>query len=367
MASKERRYPEGKKLVSEQSDLNPTVSIIVPVKNGAATVQELLESLMQIDYDKNKLEVIVVDGNSTDDTQEIVSKFPVGLLKEERPGLNAARNTGINHSKGEIIAFTDCDCVVPRNWIKRLTEDFRNPQVGCVGGNILGYYDNFLSRYSDESILPVMRIFKKRKVLSSVKPPLQYPAGCNMAARREAIEDVGGYNENLMYGFDEDELVERICKKDYSMVLDPKVVVKHKHRLTLLELLKQNFQYGRGGGLLSKLEGTNSTFSRWILLCVSCFFLLCSAIAVLIFLVISAGSFISSVVLSAILLLPPIGLMVFYLRQTFNENNRGYKKVIVYPFIDIIRSIAFVSGAAYQLLRSVAKTEKVTQSGNSEI
>ena len=48
-----------------------------------------------------------------------------------------------------------------------------------------------------------------------------------MATRRKAIEDVGAFNEDLMYGFDEDELAERICKREYSMVLDPKVVVKH--------------------------------------------------------------------------------------------------------------------------------------------
>ncbi len=91
--------------MQKEKEFNPNVSIIVPVKNGATTIRELLESLMQIEYDRDKLEIIVVGGNSTDNTRKIASEYPVKILMEERPGLNAARNTGIKHSKGEIIAF----------------------------------------------------------------------------------------------------------------------------------------------------------------------------------------------------------------------------------------------------------------------
>jgi len=344
--------------MNSENEFCPSISIIVPVKNGAETIKELLESLMQLDYEKGKLEVMVVDGNSTDNTRKIVSKFPVKLVEEERPGLNAARNTGIKHSKGEIIVFTDCDCVVPNDWIKRIAENFRDSQVGCVGGNILGYYGNFLSRYCDESMMPVMRIFKKREVLDTVKPPLQYPAGCNMATKREVLEKVGVFNEKIKYGFDEDELVERICKKGYKMVLDPRVFVKHKHRLTLLELLKQTFQYGRGGGLLSKIKRMESAFSRWILLCILGFTIWISTILLLALFAIFVGSVMSLAILLAVLLLPPIGLMVFYTYQTFNKKDKKYGKILVYPFIDIMRSITFVAGAMYQLLKQEGKTKK---------
>lgn len=344
--------------MNSENGFVPSVSIIVPVKNGAATIQELLESLMQIGYEKGKLIVIVVDGNSTDNTREIVSKFPVKLLEEEGSGLNAARNTGIKHSKGEIIAFTDCDCVVPKDWIQRITENFRDSRVGCVGGNILGHYDNLLSQYCDESVMPVMRIFKKREVLDTVKPPLRYPAGCNIAIKREALETVGIFNEKIKYGFDEDELVERICKEGYKMVLDPKVLVKHKHRPTLLGLLKQTFQYGRGGGLLSKVKGVRSAFSKWTLLCILGFIVWISTILSSALFTIFAGSVTSLAILSTILLLPPIGLMIFYTHQTLSKEDKKYGKILVYPFIDVTRSITFLAGAIYQLLKREDKIKK---------
>lgn len=337
--------------MNSRSKSDPGVSIIVPVKNGVETIRELLESLMRIDYEKGKVEVVVVDGNSTDSTREIVSQFPVKLLVEERPGLNAARNTGIKHSGGEIIVFTDSDCVVPRDWVKRMTENFQDSQVGCVGGSVRGYYDSFLSQYCDESIVPVLRIFRKRKVLHKVNPPLQYPAGCNMAIKREVIEEAGLFDENIKYGFDEDELVERICKKGHKMVLDPEVLVKHKHRLSLKKLLKQTFQYGRGGALLSKIDKIESSFSRWTLEYVLGFAIWISTILSLALFTVFTGSLMSLIMLLTGLLLPPTGLMIFYGYQACRRKDKRIGKILVYPFIDIMRSIAFLAGAIYQLLK----------------
>jgi glycosyltransferase involved in cell wall biosynthesis len=334
----------------EKSESYPKVSVIVPVKNGANHIGELLNSLMQVDYSKDRLEIIVVDGNSTDKTTEIVHQYPVKLLTEERPGLNAARNTGLNHSAGEIVAFADSDCVVPENWIKKMVENLQAVQVGCVGGNVQGYYEDFLSRYSDESIMPVMRIFKKREELDSVKPPLHYPAGCNMAFKREAIEKAGMFDESIKHGFDEDELVERICRSGYKMVLDPEVVVMHKHRSTLRNLLKQNFVYGRGLGNLLKIKGSSSTFSKWALMCLAGFAFWSSLILSLIVYTVLMWSFLSQVTLLIFLLLPITGLMMFYLYQTGRKHRGKGWSVVVYPSIDAARALSFMFGMIYQLL-----------------
>jgi cellulose synthase/poly-beta-1,6-N-acetylglucosamine synthase-like glycosyltransferase len=329
----------------------PKVSVIVPVKNGGAKIQGLLDSLMQIDYPKDKLEIMIVDGNSSDDTREIVSRYPVKLLLEEKHGINGARNTGVKHSGGDIIVFTDSDCVVPKDWIKRIVEDFQDSKIGCVGGNVEGYYDDFLSRYSDESIIPVMRRFKRREVLDTIKPPLHYPAGCNMAIKRDIIEKVGLFDENIMYGFDEDELVERICRKGNEMILDPEILVKHKHRSTLPELLKQNFRYGRGIGLLLKMRGIKSAFSKWILLCILGFTVGISVILSLALFTLFAFSAENLIRLLAILLVPPFGLILFYAYKVAKNRIRKYASILAYPLIDIARSLVFVFGGIYQLLK----------------
>lgn len=336
--------------MQQKSQNYPTVSIVVPVKNCADKIKSLLDSLMKVEYDKNKFEVVIVDGNSTDNTREIVVQYPVRLMAEERRGLNAARNTGLRHSKGEIIAFTDGDCVVPKNWLNKIIENFQDKDVGCVGGSASRYYDDFLSQYSDESIMPVLRRFEKKKILSEVKPPLQYPAGCNMAVRREVLDQVGVFDENIEYGFDEDELVERICHAGYKMVLDPEISIAHKHRSSILELLRQNFRYGRGIGIVLKNKGMKSVFSKWVLMSISGLITWTLIMASLASLAILMPSFVSITLLAAFLLVPPSGLSLFYAYQV-RFKSRKLSELVKYPLIDIARSAVFVVGSLYQILR----------------
>jgi len=341
-----------------KNEAYPKVSIIVPVKNGAAKIKDLLDSLMRVDYDKDKLEIIVVDGNSTDTTKEIVSKYPVKLVIEEKAGVNVARNTGIRNSSGEIIAFTDHDCVVPENWVKAIVSNFQDPQVGCVGGKILRYNNDFLSCYADESLVPVMRIFKNRTVISRIKSPLCYPVGCNFAVRREAIEKAGFFDERFTYGFDELEFAERICMEGYKIVLTPDVMVQHKHRSTLSELLKQTFRYGQGGGLLPKTKGIKSIFSKWVLLSIIGFALWFLTLLYIAFCLLFAGSMEFLVTFLAFLFTPPVVLIVIYAYRTFKMGDGHYRRILAYPLIDIARFVAFVAGGINCLLKPGNKREK---------
>ena len=336
--------------MSKEDEFSPTVSVIVPVKNGAEHVKELLDSLMKLDYEKDKSELIVVDGRSTDGTRDIVAQYPVKLVLEERPGLNAARNTGIKHAKGQVLVFTDVDCIVPGDWLRKIILDFRDSQVGCVGGSVSGYYDNFLSRYADESFLPVLRSFKERQVLIKVKPPQLYPVGCNMAVSREATEKVGVFDERIKYGFDEDELAERICENGYKMVLDHDVLIKHKHRPSLSELLKQNFNYGRGVGPLLQAKGLKTVFARWILYSIIGCLAWGSLILSLVLYALFLNSLLYETLLFGAIMLPPFGLMIFYAYKTAKQKDSRYLRIIAYPPVDIARLIAFASGGIYQLL-----------------
>jgi glycosyltransferase involved in cell wall biosynthesis len=346
----EAEEPVKEERLLEKNEFSPMVSVVVPVKNGAEHVKELLDSLMKLDYDRDKLEVIIVDGNSTDGTRNIAAQYPVKLVLEERPGLNAARNTGIKHSRGQIVALTDVDCIVPEDWLRNIVEDFHDSQVGCVGGSVSGYYNSFLSLYADESFLPVLRSFKERQVLSRVKPPQQYPVGCNMAVSQDALRKAGVFDERVKYGFDEDELVERICESGYKMVLDPEVLVKHKHRPTLSELLRQNFNYGRGVGPLLRAKGLKTAFARWILLSIMGCLVWGSLILSLVLYALFVHSLVSQIMLLASILLPSLGLMMFYACQTIKKEDRKYLRIIAYPLIDIARLLVFVSGGTYQLL-----------------
>ncbi len=117
--------------------------------------------------------MIVVDGNSTDKTREIVKQYPVTLIIENRKGLNLARNVGIKHGNGEIVAFTDADCIVPPNWITKIVENFKDPKVSCVGGSAKALDSDFVSQYADNSIVRLMPFFRKREELEKSEAVLQ--------------------------------------------------------------------------------------------------------------------------------------------------------------------------------------------------
>jgi len=118
-------------------DKYPRVSIIVPVLNRRESIGLCVESLLALDYPS--YEIIIVDNGSTDKSRDVVSKYPVKLVIETEKGPYYARNDGISIADGEIIAFTDSDCVVDRNWLKNLMRNYMHEEIGGVGGQILSY------------------------------------------------------------------------------------------------------------------------------------------------------------------------------------------------------------------------------------
>ena len=345
-----------KRFLMEDHKLSPSVTVIVPVRNGEQTIQPLLESLQKLDYDRNKVDVIVVDGNSTDKTREIVKKYPVKLVIENRKGLNLARNIGIKCSNGEIVAFTDADCIVHPNWITKIVENFKDPKVGCVGGSAKALNGDFLSQYADNSIVRLMPFFTKREELEKVKPFFRHPAGCNMAFRRKIAEEVGYFDENIQYGFDEVEFADRICRAGYKMVLDPEVLVWHKHRSTFGEFLKQNFQYGKGSGLVLKRNRLKDAVSKWSFLGLMGFISWLLIVGLLSFLSLTSSSSIFPWILFGFTGLPLIILASVYIYRA--AQNKKFARVVIYPFIDLFRTLSFCCGQVYQLFK---RTRKVTE------
>jgi len=330
-----------------------SVTVVVPVRNRELTIQPLLDSLQKLDYDTNKVEVIVVDGNSTDKTQEIVKKYPVKLVVEKRKGLNLARNTGIKCAKGEIVAFTDSDCVVPPNWITEIVENFKDPQISCVGGSAKALDNDFISQYADNSIVRLMPFFTKREELKKVKPFFRHPAGCNMAFRRKVAEEVGYFDEHIQYGFDEVEFADRICRAGYKMVLDPDVLVWHKHRSTFREFLKQNFQYGKGSGLVLKNNKLKDAVSKWSFLGLMGFISWLLIVGSLTFLTFTSSSSIFFWLLFGFTGLPLLILATVYAYRALQ--NKKLTRVVIYPFIDLFRTLSFCLGQVYQVFKKTRK------------
>lgn len=216
------------------------ISVIVPTKNSGNRIEKCLTSVLHQSYPN--YEIIVVDGHSSDDTIELASKFPVRIFFEEGGTRASACNVGIAHSKGEIVAFTDDDCVVPENWLEHIAMNFANPSLQVLGGPSLTPQDSTRLEQAfgaiNAHILP-FTTFGERSV--------RRVWGCNSAYRKSVIIAAGGFNERLATA-EEIELQYRIHRKGGEISYDHNLIVLHYRRANLRLFFRQFYKYGIGRG-----------------------------------------------------------------------------------------------------------------------
>ena len=227
----------------------PFVSVIVPVLNGEETIGNCVASLLRTDYPPERREILVVDNGSTDRTVEIVKGFPVGLLCEERQGASAARNRGIEASRGEILAFIDADCMVTTEWLRELVQGFENKEVGVVAGEVVAYPP----RTPAERYIAMQR---PRLHLGTLSYPISpWFASANSALRREVFDLIGLFDVRFpgTGGCEDIDFAWRFLQsKRFKLIYRPKAVVFHRHRVTTRGLFKQYRAYGYGQAMLRR-------------------------------------------------------------------------------------------------------------------
>jgi glycosyltransferase involved in cell wall biosynthesis len=330
----------------------PTISVIVPVLNMGKTIRATMDSLMKLDYPQGLLEIIVVDGLSNDETRNIVSEYPVALVDQEGKGLNAARNTGIKYSSGELLAYTDGDCVLPQDWAIKIADNFNEPVIGFVGGTMQGYdRSSILSNYLDESFFQVTPGFRYRIETNDLRL-LQFPAGANMAFRRRSLERVNFFDENITYGFDDLQPVEELGFKGFRIILDPEVRILHQHRSTMKELLKQHFNYGRGGTLLV-IHRRTSVLASWYAGYLIITSAMISVFAFLLYIGMKIRHPLPFNIAGGTLGLFLAFVTLYYLPIVARSGKIW--KLVVYPALDLLRGFAFTLGGLYQMVKSLGK------------
>jgi glycosyltransferase involved in cell wall biosynthesis len=208
-------------------------SVIVPTYNSAGTLGECLESILRqegIDF-----EVIVVDDGSTDNTRELVGKYPVRLITQEHRGPAAARNNGARNAVGEILVFTDSDCVVEDGWLVEMVRPFSDPFIVGVQGAYMTTQRELIARFAQYEIEERYDQMAKHECIDFIG---SYSAGY----RKDVFLEVGGFDEKFPIASGEDpDLSFRFAKLGYKMVFNPKAVVYHRHPDTLLGYLRQKF------------------------------------------------------------------------------------------------------------------------------
>jgi glycosyltransferase involved in cell wall biosynthesis len=163
-----------------------TLSIIVPAYNEEESIEECLASLTSQE-DKN-FELIVVNNNSTDNTEEIAQKYADSVFLEKKKGYHNAVKKGIENTSGEIIAVCDADSVYPENWTRIIKEEFsENKKLVGVYGKVEFCDGNKISNFFSERIFFLFMIVMKKMGIDVCN-------GWNFAIKRKAYVEVGGYN-----------------------------------------------------------------------------------------------------------------------------------------------------------------------------
>jgi glycosyltransferase involved in cell wall biosynthesis len=239
-------------------DLDPTVSIIIPVYNGQYTIAACLESLLAQTYPTDRYDVIVVENGSTDETTTIVQRYPVRLLHSPERGPASARNFGLARSDADVVAFTDADCVADPNWLSALVKPYADSRIGGVGGAILAYdHDDrtLVEMFSEEQSPLVNFVSGENEFL-----PHLYTA--NASYRRSLLDQVGGFNPNLVTAEDVDLAWRLQLQTDARLHYAPQAIVYHHHRSTRTGLARQYRQYGFGEILLDTMYGKYPGYPR---------------------------------------------------------------------------------------------------------
>lgn len=221
----------------------PKVSVVVCAYNAERTMESCLISLKDLNYPN--YEVIVVNDGSKDRTLEITKRYDyVRLISQENKGLSVARNVGIAAATGEIVAFTDSDCVADPDWLTYLVYKFLSSGLSAVGGpNLSPPEDSFIPSCAAVSPGKPTHVLLSDEVAEHI-------AGCNMAFRREVLQEIGGFDPLFHAAGDDVDLCWRLQDKGYIIGFSPAAIVWHFRRNTVAAYLKQQQGYGKAEALV---------------------------------------------------------------------------------------------------------------------
>ncbi|MFZ5800907.1 MAG: glycosyltransferase [Candidatus Omnitrophota bacterium] len=287
-----------------------SVSIIIPTHNRQRLLKEALLSLNGVLYPRDKLEVVVVDDGSTDNTEEAVNSlsdkvnYKLRFLREPKLGISHAKNAGVRNSSGEIIVSTDDDCMFEKDWLDKLLSAFTSEKVGVVGGPDKPFSEgSIFSQCADY----VFTCFVGSGGVHGRFLPLRLgkfiPMGCNMAFRREVLNKVGLFNEAIAPG-EETDLVHRIEKSGFLIGHSSDAFVWHraidnlkgfakmifKRGFARVEVIRNHGKYSELIYLLPALTVLSAALlSVWAIFSKAAFFILITLAAVYLLLVLSSS------------------------------------------------------------------------------
>ena len=219
----------------------------MPIRNEEDFIGKTLISIIEQDYPREKLELVIADGGSSDGTISEINKFKnfffkLNIINNEHETMPKGFNLALNSSKSDIILMLGGHSVLPKNYISKSVENLKNYNSSCAGGVIQAIGDGFWGDVIAKSISSVFGVgnvsFRVKNSKSGYVDSL--PFGCY---KRSIFDTIGGLDEELVRNQD-DEFNFRMKQSGYKIWQDSSLVTKYFCRLSLKKLFNQYLHYG---------------------------------------------------------------------------------------------------------------------------
>ena len=191
------------------------ISVVVPTYNEEQNIERCLESLADQTVPRETYEVIVVDGNSKDRTRELAEPLADSVFIQKSKRVGGARNDGAMAASGEVVATTDADCILPRDWVERIGKNFAEREIVQLYGTVYPIEGGFRNRLSLAGANTFSRLGYHTRTI-------YFTLGCNTAFDRDAFIRAGMYR--CIDAGDDLEIAQRMRKLG-KVYLDPNLAV----------------------------------------------------------------------------------------------------------------------------------------------
>jgi glucosyl-dolichyl phosphate glucuronosyltransferase len=244
-------------------------SVILPTKDRGALIDQTIDSLLQLDFERKEFEILLVDNCSSPENLrhlqnlQSIHSDQIRYVREPKLGLSNARNCGIAHAKGELLLFLDDDALVPPYWLANIVKYFdRDAAVYALGGKVIAQFTTPAPDWIDQRLGMYISNFDRGEQVEKLFYN-EYPRGTNMAFRRTAFEKCGkfldsfGRKGNSLMSYEEIELCYRLEEQGCEVIYVPDAEVFHLirgDRLNQKWFQKRFYWQGRSEGLFELIH-----------------------------------------------------------------------------------------------------------------
>lgn len=256
------------------------VSVIVITRNHSSYLAEVLSALSRQDHPD--FEVVVVDsstGGEIEKSAKLAEQFHAKYVFEPRLGQSLARNSGLPVCTGEIVAFTDDDCLPEKDWLSRIAANYSDPNVWGCSGRVIPHRSedaaDLFEEVAGQDLGDTRRVFDGRDVHFGLGlllanagkvfakhmkgkglAPWNVGHGSSMSFRKSALDQLGGFDNRLGRGAplqsgEDIDINYRVLKSGHAIVYEPAAVVRHNHhRMSVEDVYRTRYFYSFGGAAL---------------------------------------------------------------------------------------------------------------------